>query len=37
MFLAKVGVEVEIVTDGVECTKRIFNHDYGFYSLVLVS
>lgn len=35
-FLGKVGIKVEIAMDGVECTEKIFSHDPGFYSLVLV-
>lgn len=35
-FLSKVGIKVEIAMDGVECTEKVFSHDPGFYSLVLV-
>ncbi|CAG8952630.1 hypothetical protein HYFRA_00009737 [Hymenoscyphus fraxineus] len=34
-FLSKVGVEVELAFDGVECTKKVFAHDHSFYSLIL--
>lgn len=36
-FLGKIGVEVEIAADGVECTDKVFARDPDFYSLVLVS
>ncbi|KAI9884560.1 MAG: hypothetical protein M1823_003655 [Watsoniomyces obsoletus] len=35
MFLKKVGMQVEIVTDGVECLDRVFQQEHGYYSLVL--
>lgn len=36
-YLAKVGLEVELATDGEECTDKVFSHPHGFYSLILVS
>lgn len=36
-FLAKVGIEVELAMDGMECTEKVFSHPYSFYSLILVS
>lgn len=36
MFLQKVGVQYEIVTDGVECTQQVFGKDHETYSLILV-
>lgn len=34
-FLAKVGIEVELALDGMECTEKVFSHPYSFYSLIL--
>lgn len=36
-YLVKVGLEVELATDGEECTSKVFSHPHGFYSLILVS
>jgi len=36
-YLKKVGVEVSIAADGVECTDKVFSHPYGYWSLILVS
>lgn len=35
-YLIKVGLEVELAADGEECTTKVFGHDHGFYSLILV-
>jgi PAS domain S-box-containing protein len=35
-YLKKVGVEVEVVMDGVECTEKVFSLGHGYYSLILV-
>lgn len=37
MFLTKVGVDVEIAVDGVECIQKILSKGHKYYSLVLVS
>ncbi|KAL1883087.1 hypothetical protein VTK73DRAFT_10013 [Phialemonium thermophilum] len=34
-YLKKVGVEVEVAMDGVECTDKVFSHPPGYYSLIL--
>ncbi|MDA4132165.1 MAG: ATP-binding protein, partial [Thaumarchaeota archaeon] len=36
-YLRKVGVDVDVAADGVECTDRVFEHPHDFYSLILVS
>lgn len=36
-YLGKVGVEVELANDGIECTEKVFSKPHGFYSLILVS
>lgn len=36
-FFSKVGIEVETVMDGVQCTDKIFEKPQGYYSLILVS
>jgi PleD family two-component response regulator len=36
-YLRKVGVDVDVAADGVECTDMVFSHDYGYWSLILVS
>jgi CheY-like chemotaxis protein len=36
-YLKKVGVEVEVAMDGVECTEKVFAQPHGYYSLILVS
>jgi CheY-like chemotaxis protein len=35
-YLKKVGVDVEIAADGVECTDMVLSHDHGHWSLILV-
>ncbi|KAI9784397.1 MAG: hypothetical protein M1816_000868 [Peltula sp. TS41687] len=35
MFLHKVGVDVEIAADGVECIQKIFSNGHKYYSIVL--
>ncbi|BFZ62442.1 hypothetical protein YB2330_003536 [Saitoella coloradoensis] len=34
-FLLKVGLEVEIASDGVECVQTYLNKPHGYYSLIL--
>ncbi|KAF9870168.1 histidine kinase hhk2p [Colletotrichum karsti] len=34
-YLKKVGVEVEVATDGAECTDMVFSHSHNYYSLIL--
>lgn len=36
-YLKKVGVAVDLATDGVECTEKVFANPHGRYSLILVS
>ena len=36
MFLNKVGVQVEVAADGVECIQKVLSKDHEHYSLVLV-
>lgn len=36
-YLQKVGVEVDVAVDGVECTDRVLNKPHKYYSLILVS
>jgi CheY-like chemotaxis protein len=36
-YLKKVGVEVELAMDGVECTEKVFSLGHDYYSLILVS
>jgi len=36
-YLKKVGVAVEVATDGVECTEKVFSQPHEYYSLILVS
>lgn len=36
-FFSKVGIPVETVMDGVQCTEKIFSHPQGYFSLILVS
>lgn len=36
-FFSKVGIQVETVMDGVQCTDKIFEKPQGYYSLILVS
>lgn len=35
-YLEKIGVEVEIAEDGIECTELVFNKPHDYYSLILV-
>jgi PAS domain S-box-containing protein len=35
-YLRRVGVEVELAADGVECTDMVFERGWGYYSLILV-
>ncbi|KAK3387082.1 hypothetical protein B0H63DRAFT_392376 [Podospora didyma] len=34
-YLRKVGVDVELAADGVECTEKVLSHDHNYYSLIL--
>ncbi|OLN95371.1 Peroxide stress-activated histidine kinase mak1 [Colletotrichum chlorophyti] len=34
-YLKKVGVEVEVATDGAECTDMVFARSHNYYSLIL--
>ncbi|KAI2631976.1 hypothetical protein GGR54DRAFT_581679 [Hypoxylon sp. NC1633] len=34
-YLTKVGIQVEIAADGVECTEKVFAHDPDYYALIL--
>ena len=36
-YLSKVGLDVELALDGVECTDKVFSHPHSYYSLILVS
>jgi PAS domain S-box-containing protein len=36
-YLKKVGVEVEVAADGVECTEMVFSQPHDHWSLILVS
>ena len=36
-YVAKLGVEVELAIDGQDCVEKVFSHDPGFYSIILVS
>ena len=36
-YLKKIGVEVEVAMDGVECTELVFAKPHSYYSLILVS
>jgi len=35
-YLKKVGVDVDVAMDGVECTDKVFSHPQGYYALILV-
>lgn len=35
-YLEKIGVEVEIAEDGIECTEFLFSKPHNYYSLILV-
>ncbi|ATY61571.1 autoinducer 2 sensor kinase phosphatase luxQ [Cordyceps militaris] len=34
-YLEKIGVEVEIAEDGIECTELVFSKPHNYYSLIL--
>ncbi|KUJ15295.1 uncharacterized protein LY89DRAFT_588434 [Mollisia scopiformis] len=34
-FLSKVGINVDLALDGVECTDKVFSQSHSFYSLIL--
>ncbi|KAJ0280202.1 hypothetical protein Brms1b_011221 [Colletotrichum noveboracense] len=34
-YLKKVGVEVEVVADGAECTETVFSRSHSYFSLIL--
>ena len=36
-YLQKVGVEVDMAADGVECTETVLSRPHDYYSLILVS
>ncbi len=36
-YLSKVGINVEVALDGVECTDKVFSKPHEYYSLILVS
>ena len=36
-FFSKVGIPVETVMDGVQCTEKVFEKPQGYFSLILVS
>lgn len=36
-FFSKVGIPVETVMDGVQCTEKVFAKPHGYYALILVS
>jgi len=36
-FFSKVGIPVETVMDGVQCTEKVFAKPQGYFSLILVS
>lgn len=36
-YLKKIGVEVEVAIDGVECTEIVLSKPHSYYSLILVS
>jgi nitrogen-specific signal transduction histidine kinase len=36
-YLSKVGINVEVALDGVECTDKVFSKPHEHYSLILVS
>ena len=36
-FFSKVGIQVETVMDGVQCTDKVFAKPQGYYSIILVS
>ncbi|KHJ34710.1 putative hsp90-like protein [Erysiphe necator] len=34
-FLAKVGIDVDLAHDGLECTEKVFGNSHCYYSLIL--
>jgi hypothetical protein len=36
-YLSKVGINVEVALDGIECTDKVFQNPHEHYSLILVS
>jgi CheY-like chemotaxis protein len=34
-FLSKVGIDVDMALDGIECTDKVFSQPHGYYSLIL--
>jgi PleD family two-component response regulator len=36
-YFSKVGIEVELALDGVECVTKVFARPHEFYSLILVT
>jgi PleD family two-component response regulator len=36
-YLKKIGVDVEVAIDGVECTEIVLSKSHSYYSLILVS
>lgn len=34
-YLDKVGIDVEVAVDGVECTEKVFSQPHGHFSLIL--
>lgn len=34
-FLAKVGIEVDLALDGLECTEKVLGNTHSYYSLIL--
>lgn len=35
-FFKKVSIDVETAGDGVQCTDKVFSHDPGYYSAIVV-
>lgn len=36
-FFKKASIDVETAGDGVQCTNKVFSHDPGYYSAIVVS
>ena len=34
-FLSKVSIKAETVSDGVECTNKVFSQPHGYYAIIL--
>lgn len=34
-YLGKVGIDVDVAVDGVECTEQVFSQPHGYFSLIL--